>query len=65
VMWAVNLGTLALLGVIIYSPLSVYLKLAPLTGAQALAALGLAAASVLWIDLVKLVNSRRRPVSVK
>ena len=54
VMWAVNLGTLALLGIILYSPLSVYLKLAPLTGAQALAALGLAAASVLWIELVKL-----------
>lgn len=60
VMWAVNLGTPALLGIILYSPLSVYLKLAPLTGAQAFAALGLAAASVLWIEFVKLIKKITR-----
>lgn len=54
VMWAVNIGTLALLGVILYTPLSVYLKLAPLSAKQFLTALGLAAASVLWYELVKL-----------
>ena len=59
VMWAVNLGTLALLGVILYTPVSGYLKLAPLTGMQFLAALGLAAASVLWYELVKLVQKLR------
>jgi Ca2+-transporting ATPase len=56
VMWAVNLGTLALLGVILYSPLSGFLKLAPLSAAQMLCALGLAAVSVLWYELVKLVK---------
>ncbi|MEA4920729.1 MAG: cation-translocating P-type ATPase [Clostridiaceae bacterium] len=56
VMWVVNLGTLILLGVILYTPLSVYLKLAPLSGAQALIAFGLAAASVLWYELVKLAR---------
>ncbi len=56
VMWAVNIGTIALLGIILYTPLSGLLKLAPLSGMQLLSALGLAAASVLWYELVKLVK---------
>lgn len=60
VMWAVNLGTLALLAIILYTPLSVYLKLAPLSGAQALITLGLAAASVFWYEPVKLLHSVSR-----
>jgi Ca2+-transporting ATPase len=56
VMWAVNLGTLALLAIILYTPISTFLKLAPLSGMQALTALGLAAASVLWYELVKLIR---------
>jgi len=60
VMWAVNLGTLVLLAVILYSPLSVYLKLAPLSIGQFLTALGLACVSVLWYDLVKLVARIRK-----
>jgi Ca2+-transporting ATPase len=53
VMWAVNVGTLALLGVILYTPLADLLKLAPLAPGQALAAVGLAAVSVLWYEAVK------------
>lgn len=56
IMWVVNLGTLALLVAILYTPLSAYLKLAPLSGWQLLIALGLAAASVLWYELVKLTR---------
>jgi Ca2+-transporting ATPase len=56
VMWVVTLGTLALLGIILYTPLSVYLKLAPLSGMQALTTLGLAVVSVFWYELVKLVK---------
>jgi len=56
VMWAVNLGTLALLAIILYTPISTFLKLAPLSGMQVLTALGLAAASVLWYELVKLIR---------
>jgi len=56
VMWAVLFGTLALLGVILYTPISGYLKLAPLSGKQFLVVLGLAIASVLWYELVKLVK---------
>ncbi len=60
VMWAVTLCTLALLGVILYSPLHVYLKLAPLSAGQAALALAVSAASVLWYELVKLVKKLRR-----
>ena len=60
VMWAVNLGTLTLLAVILYTPVSLYLKLAPLTGAQLFTAIGLAAASVLWYEFVKLVTKLRK-----
>ncbi len=56
VMWAVNLGTLALLGGILYTPVSALLKLAPLSIPQLLCAFGLAAASVLWYEVVKLVK---------
>lgn len=60
VMWAVNLGTLALLAAILYSPLSFYLKLAPLSAVQLLTALGLAAISVLWYEFVKLIKHRKK-----
>ncbi|MPM14619.1 Calcium-transporting ATPase 1 [bioreactor metagenome] len=60
IMWAANLGTLALLAVILYSPLSVHLKLAPLSAPQMLTALGLAMVSVLWYELVKLFRSGKQ-----
>lgn len=56
VMWAVNIGTLVLLGLILYTPLSGILKLVALPMPSLLTALGLAAVSVLWYELVKLVN---------
>ena len=54
IMWLVNLGTIVGIFVILYTPLSGILKLAPLTAGQLLLALGLAAASVLWYEIVKL-----------
>jgi len=56
VMWTVNLGTLALLGLILYTPLSGVLKLSALPLPLLLVALGLSAISVLWYELVKLKN---------
>ena len=56
VMWAAHLGTLALLGLVLYTPLSEALKLAPLPLPMLLGALGLAAVSVLWYELIKLIN---------
>ena len=60
VMWAVNLGTLALLYLILYTPISGVLKLAALPAPFLLAALGLGAGSVLWYDLVKLAKKLKR-----
>jgi Ca2+-transporting ATPase len=56
VMWGANLGTLAMLAVILYTPLSGFLKLAPLPLTDLLAAVAIAAASVLWYDIVKLIK---------
>jgi Ca2+-transporting ATPase len=58
-MWAVNIGTLLMLGIILYTPLANFLKLAPLTAGQFLATLGIAAAAVFWYEIVKLVNRAR------
>lgn len=56
IMWAVNVGTLALLAIILYTPLSAFLKLTALSAGQFCAVLGLAAASVLWYELMKLAR---------
>lgn len=56
VMWLANLAILAGLGLILYSPINRFLKLAPLTWAQLLTVLCVACASVLWYEIVKLVK---------
>ncbi len=59
VMWAVNIGTLLMLAVILYTPLSGFLKLSPLSAGQLLASAGIAALAVLWYEIVKLINRLR------
>ena len=56
VMWVVNIGTVAGLLLILYTPLGAFLKLSPLSGGQFFAAVGIAAVSVLWYEVVKLVQ---------
>jgi Ca2+-transporting ATPase len=60
VMWLVNLGTLAGLAAILYTPLANVLKLAPLSGTQLLIVLGMALASTMWYELVKVARKMRR-----
>jgi Ca2+-transporting ATPase len=60
VMWAVSIGTFAGLLLILYTPVSTFLKLAPLSVGQFILAVGLAAGSVLWYELIKLINAVRR-----
>ena len=52
---SVNIGTLTLLEVILDTLIPAHLKLAPLSARQLITALGLAAVSVFWYELVKLV----------
>ena len=59
VMWFVNIGTVVLLAVILYTPISGYLKLSALSGGQILLALGLAAVSVFWYEIVKFIGNRK------
>ena len=56
IMWTVNIGTLLMIAVILYTPLSSFLKLAPLSAGQILISTGIAAAAVLWYEIIKLVN---------
>jgi len=59
VMWAANICTLLMLAIILYTPLSNLLKLAPLTAGQFFGSAGIAAAAVLWYEIVKLINRIR------
>lgn len=59
IMWAVNILMIAGLFVILYSPLGVFLKLAPLSAGKLFTVIALGAASVLWYEIVKLVHSNR------
>jgi Ca2+-transporting ATPase len=56
VMWAVNIGTLMGLMIIVYTPVYGFLKLYPLTFVQLLLVVGIAMLSVIWYEGVKLVN---------
>ena len=56
VMWAVNIGTIVGLGIMLYSPLNSYLKLAALSLNELLAVIGIATSAVMWYELVKLVK---------
>lgn len=60
VMWSVLIGTLLMLAVVIYTPVSGFLKLEPLSVAGFFAVIGISAASVLWYELVKLFNKLRK-----
>ena len=55
-MWMVNIGTIALIGIILYSPVAGQLKLAPLTPEQMGIAVGLAFVSVFWVEILKLIK---------
>ncbi len=56
VMWAVLIGTITGLFLILYTPLNGILKLAPLTIGQFFLVIGISAVSVLWYEIVKFTN---------
>jgi len=56
VMWFINAATVAGLLLILYTPLGAFLKLAPLSLAQFAAVAAIGAASVLWYEIVKLIQ---------
>jgi len=60
VMWLINLGTITAFTLVTYSPLNVFLKLAPLSALQLLTVIGIAIASVIWYELVKLVQKLKK-----
>lgn len=56
VMWAINIGTILGIFIILYTPLCNFLKLYPLTAEQLLLAIGIAFLSVAWYEGVKLYH---------
>ncbi|MCL2642334.1 MAG: cation-translocating P-type ATPase [Candidatus Bathyarchaeota archaeon] len=60
VMWFVNIFTVLSLLAILYTPLNGFLKLAPLSAEQFLMVLSLGALSVLWYEIVKLIQKKFR-----
>ncbi|GKX67206.1 cation-translocating P-type ATPase [Inconstantimicrobium mannanitabidum] len=54
VMWAIFIGTIVGLAVILYSPISIFLNLAPLSIMQLGIVVGIAVISVMWYDIMKL-----------
>lgn len=60
VMWTVNIGTIGGLFILLYTPMNNILKLSPLGIGEILIVLSMAAASVLWYEVVKLVNKIQR-----
>jgi len=57
VMWIVVIGTIAGLLLMMYTPLSIILSLAPLSLVQFFTAVSIAAISVLWYEIVKLFKN--------
>lgn len=53
-MWAVIIGTLLGLLVMLYTPLSGFLKLTSLSSEQLLISAGISCIAVLWYELIKL-----------
>ncbi len=60
VMWATNIGTLVVLALILYTPLSNTLKLSPLSFGKFAACFCLAAAAVLWYEIVKWIKRKNK-----
>ena len=60
IMWVANIGTLLMIVIILYTPLSGFLKLAPLSAGQFSCSMGMAALAVFWYELVKLFQKLRR-----
>ncbi len=60
IVWAANLGILAMIGIILYSPLNMFLKLASLNGIQLFITVSLAALSVLWYELIKVILRKKK-----
>ena len=60
VMWAVSLGTILGLLVILYTPICDFLKLTPLSLGQFILAVAIAVAAVMWYELIKLGNNLKK-----
>ncbi|MEG1437239.1 MAG: cation-translocating P-type ATPase [Oscillospiraceae bacterium] len=59
VMWIANLGTIAMLAIILYSPINNFLKLAPLNANMLFSATAISFVAVFWYEIVKVFKRFR------
>lgn len=59
VMWTISLGIVFGLGIALYTPLSSFLKLAPLSFYEIVVVIIISIISVMWYELVKLYEHRK------
>lgn len=60
VLWIINLSTIALLVVLLYTPINTYLKLTALPLGEAALVVGISVVSVCWYEVVKLIKRLRK-----
>lgn len=65
VMWAISLGTILGVLLILYTPLCDFLKLSPLSLNQFITVLSIAVASVFWYEIVKLVKYIKKKKNIE
>jgi len=58
ILWIINIVTIIMLMVILYSPLNEVLNLSPLSFKQLIIVVGISIVSVLWYEIVKLINKK-------
>ncbi len=56
VMWIINLATIAIIALILYTPLNTFLKIAPLSFSQLITAVAISVISVFWFEIIKLIK---------
>ena len=65
VMWFIEILSIIMIGVILYTPLSSFLKLAPLSFVNFVISLALGFASAMWYEFVKLFKKIKRKYNNK
>jgi Ca2+-transporting ATPase len=60
IMWIINIATIIMIFVILYSPLNNILNLSPLSFSQLSIVLGISVVSVLWYEIIKAIKKSRQ-----
>ncbi len=66
IMWAANILTIAMIGIVLYSPLNAFLKLSGLSLTFILSAVGISIVAVFWYEIVKAIKKiKNNSIAIK